>query len=109
LEKIAEAEKVEVSKEEIDQEIAKMAEYYRVSPEEIRQSLERQGGERTIENNLKTRKSIEALVSKATVVDAEWVDEAAAAETASTDETSEQPKKATKKKTPAKKAAKATD
>jgi len=52
LEKIAEAEKVKVSKEEVDAEIAKMAEYYRTTPEEIRTSLERQGGTSAIENSI---------------------------------------------------------
>src|SRR5829696_4244454 len=45
LEKIAEAENVTISKEEVDEEIGKMAEYYRTTPEEVRTSLERQGGE----------------------------------------------------------------
>src|SRR5215204_7685543 len=76
LEKIAEAEKVEVSKEEVDEEIGKLADYYRTTPDEIRSSLEKQGGGSSIENNLRTRKSIEALVAKAKVLDGEWVDEA---------------------------------
>ena len=37
-------EKVEVSDAEVDEEIGKMAEYYRATPEEIRESLEKQGG-----------------------------------------------------------------
>lgn len=108
LEKIAEAEKVEVSTVEVDEEIGKMAEYYRTTPEEIRKSLERQGGDGTIENNLRTRKSIEALIGKASVVEAEWIDETAApAEADGAKE--EKPKKAAKKKAPVKKAAKSTD
>jgi trigger factor len=106
LEKIAEAEKVDVSKDEVDEEITKMAEYYQTTPEEIRQSLERQGGGSTIENNLRTRKSIEALIEKASVVEGDWIDENAAG--APVEETTEEPKKATKKKAPAKKAAKST-
>jgi trigger factor len=106
LEKIAEAEKVTVSKEEVDEEIAKMAEYYRATPEELRKSLEQQGGEGTIQNNLRTRKSIEALIAKATVTDGEWIDEKAAEAASETKE--EKPKKAAKKKAPAKKAAKAS-
>jgi trigger factor len=106
LEKIAEAEKVTVSKEEVDEEIGKMAEYYRATPDELRKSLERQGGEATIENNLRTRKSIEALIAKASVVDGEWIDESVA-------ETAEEPKDEKTKKTPKKKApakaAKATE
>lgn len=107
LEKIAEAENVTVSKEEVDEEIGKMAEYYRATPDELRKSLERQGGEGTIENNLRTRKSIEALISKANVVDGEWVDESVAE--AAEEGEDEKPKKTPKKKAPAKKAAKANE
>jgi trigger factor len=106
LEKIAESEKVTVSKEEVDEEIGKMAEYYRATPEELRKSLEQQGGEGTIENNLRTRKSIEALIAKAKVADGEWIDEKAVE--ASGESKEEKPKKAVKKKAPAKKAAKAS-
>jgi trigger factor len=100
LEKIGEAENVELKKEEIDDEISKMAEYYRTTPEEVRESLGKQGGERTIENNLRTRKTIEALVSQANVIDGPWVDEETSE--ASTEEA--KPKKAAKKKATAKKA-----
>jgi trigger factor len=93
LEKIGEAEKVEVSKEEVEEELGKMAEYYRTTPEEVRDSLKKQGGERTIENNLRTRKTIEALVSQAKIEDGPWQSEEKAEET-----TKEKPKKATKKK-----------
>ena len=107
LDKIAEAEKVEISKEEIDEEISKLAEYYRATPEEVRDSIEKQGGTGAIENNLKTRKSIEALVAKAKVTDGPWVDESIAAEEGSEAEpaTEEKPKKPAKKAT--KKAAEA--
>jgi len=101
LEKIGEAENVEVSKEEVEEELAKMAEYYRTTPEEVRDSLKKQGGERTIENNLRTRKTIEALVSKAKIEDGPWQSEQTADEAV----TEENPKKAkTKKSTKAKEA-----
>lgn len=104
LDKIAEAEKVEVTAEEVDEEIGKMAEYYRASPEEVRESLAKQGGTATIENNLKTRKSIEALVAKAKVTDGPWVDESIAPENAGEVEAAEEekPKKAAKKTAKAK-------
>jgi trigger factor len=108
LEKIAESEKVEVSKEEVDEEIGKMAEYYRATPEELRKSLEQQGGEATIQNNLRTRKSIEALISKAKIAEGEWIDEAAAQAAKASGEEEAKPKKAAKKKVPAKRAAKAS-
>ena len=108
LDKVAEAEKVAVSSDEVDDEISKLAEYYRATPEEVRDSLSKQGGTGTIENNLKTRKSIEALVAKAKVTDGPWVDESAAAEEAGEPDSvaEEKPKKAAKKA--AKKTAEAT-
>jgi trigger factor len=102
LDKIADVEKIEVSQEEIDEEISKLAEYYRASPEEVRESLAKQGGPSFIENNLKTRKSIEALLAKAKVSDGPWVDESVATEEGDKVESEvaeEKPKKAAKKAT----------
>lgn len=106
LEKISEAEKVAVSKEEVDEEIGKMAEYYRTTPDELRKSLERQGGDATIQNNLRTRKSIEALIAKAKVLEGKWIDETVAG--AASESSKEKPKKPAKKKAAVKKAAKAS-
>ena len=80
LDKIGEAEKVDVSDVEVEEEIGKLAEHYRTTPDEIRASLEKQGGTGTIHNNLRTRASIEAMISKAKVVEGEWLDETAIAE-----------------------------
>lgn len=109
LDRIAEAEKIEVPQDEVDAEIERMAEMYRVTPEEVKSSLEKQGGAGTISNNLKTRKSIEAIVEHAKVTDGTWVDESlaeadAAADSEIADE--EKPKKVAKKKEPLKRAAK---
>ncbi|HQU92612.1 MAG TPA: trigger factor [Pyrinomonadaceae bacterium] len=98
LDKIAEAEKVAVSQEEIDEEIGKLAEYYQSTPDEVKESLEKQGGTGTIENNLKTRKSIEALIAKAKVTEGPWVDDSLGDVPAET-EAEEKPKKAAKAKT----------
>lgn len=106
LEKVAELEKVEVADSEVDEEIGKMSEYYKASPEELRESLEKQGGGvENIRNNLRTRKSIEAVIAKAKVTDGPWVDESAQAPAASA-ETSEKKEKPKKKSAPKKKAAK---
>jgi trigger factor len=105
LDRIAEAEKIEISTAEVEEEIGKLAEYYRASPEEVRDSLAKQGGTGAIENNLKTRRSIEALVAKAKVTDGPWVDESVAAEGA---QESEGPAKEDKPKKAAKKATKKT-
>lgn len=83
LEKIADTEKIEVTDAEVEEEIGKLADHYRSTPDEIRESLKNQGGEGTIHNNLRTRKSIEALIAKAKVTTAEWKDPAAPVETES--------------------------
>jgi FKBP-type peptidyl-prolyl cis-trans isomerase (trigger factor) len=102
LDKVAEIEKVEVRDAEVDEEIGKMAEYYRASADEIRESLEKQGGGvDNIRGNLKTRKAIEAVIAKAKITEGEWVDENLVPP-----EAAEKPKKAAKKKEPVKKAAK---
>lgn len=105
LDQVGEIEKVEVSDAEIDEELTKLAEYYRAPVEEVRESIEKQGGVENIRDNLKIRKSIEAIVAHAKVTDGEWIDETVgqpAAAEAAADEG--KPKKA--KKEPAKKAAK---
>ena len=75
LEKVAELEKVEIKPEEIAEEIDKMAAYYRATPEQIRASLSQQGGENSIADRLRSRKSVDKLIDKAKITDAEWVDE----------------------------------
>ena len=97
LEKIAEAEKVNVTDADVDEEIGKLAEYYKTSADEVRASIEKQGGTGTIHNNLRTRKAIEALISKVKVVEGDWIDESQVETVAETGK---------KKKTPARKAAK---
>jgi trigger factor len=113
LEKIGEIEKVEIVDAEVDEEVSKIAEYYRSTPEQVRESLEKQGGGLdNIRNNLKTRKTVEALVSKAKITDGEWIDPNSA-EPVVEEEGRTEKKKSTKKKAetgdekkPAKKAAK---
>lgn len=75
LEKIADSERVEITDEEITEEIKRMAQQYGVSPEEIRTSLNQQGGEANIASSLRTRKAVEALVNNAKITDGEWIDE----------------------------------
>ena len=74
LDKVAAAENVEVSDAEVEEEIGKIAAQYRATPDEIRDSLKKQGGEHSVQNNLRTRKSIEAMVAKAKVTEGEWKD-----------------------------------
>jgi trigger factor len=119
LEKIADLENVEVSDEDVAQEIEMMANYYGVPVEQIKQSIAgQQGGEANIANNLRTRKAVEAIVKHANITDGEWVDPSqsqpeaesseaekpkgkakkAKAETGETTETEEKPKKKSAKK-----------
>ncbi|MBX3294564.1 MAG: trigger factor [Acidobacteria bacterium] len=100
LEKVGDAEGVTVETAEVDEEIGKMAEYYRTEAAEMRKMFETQGGLANIENNLRTRKAIEALVAAAKVTDGPWVDESQPESEAA--ETEEKPKKAAKAKAPAK-------
>lgn len=97
LEKIAETEKIEVIEAEIEEELQRLADHYRATPDELRDSLNKQGGENTIRNNIRTRKSIEAVVAKAKVTEGEWKDPSAeAADEAEQEPT--KPKKAAKAK-----------
>ena len=104
LDEIAKKENVAVSDEELNEELQRMADYYRAGVDEIRKSLETQGGGLdNISGNLKTRKTIEAVVAKANVADGPWVDEKAAAEVKAEATPREEAKP--KKKAPAKKKA----
>lgn len=91
LEKVAEAENIEVTDAEVEDELARLADHYRSTPEEVANSLKRQGGENTIRNNLRTRKSIEAVIAKAMITDGEWKEASDLEE-----DNQEKPKKAAK-------------
>ncbi len=75
LERIADEEKIEVSEQEIDDEINAIAEASRQSPEQVRGILTKQGGERSIAGRLRNRKALEFLAANAKVTDAEWKEE----------------------------------
>ncbi len=100
LEKVAEIEKVEVTDADVDEEISKMAEYYRAEPAEIRKSMEAQeGGIENVRSNLRTRKAIETLIANAKVTDGEWIDEnQMPVVEAETETDSKEEKKSSKKK-----------
>jgi trigger factor len=77
LERVAEAENIEVSDEEVEAEIQSMAEGSRQSVEQVRAALTKQGGERSIADRLRNRKALDFLVQHAQVRDEEWREEAA--------------------------------
>ena len=77
LEKIADEETIEVSDQEIEDEINAIADASRQTPEQVRSFLTKQGGERSIAPRLRNRKALDFLVANANVTDANWEEETA--------------------------------
>ena len=86
LERVAEAENIEVSQGEIDAEIESIAGGSRQSVEQVRAALTKQGGERSIADRLRNRKALDFLVQHARVREEEWREEAAETEAAAGEE-----------------------
>ncbi|MFL6212096.1 MAG: trigger factor [Pyrinomonadaceae bacterium] len=89
LERIAEAEQVDVSDEEIEQEIERIAQGTRQSVEQVRAALTKQGGERSIADRLRHRKALDVIVAAAKITDEEWREEEPAEESADIEATAE--------------------
>ena len=70
LEVIAKEENIEVSEEEVNQELATMAEAYKRTPEEIRSILAANGSLGSVKEELSLRKTIDLLVSSSVEVEA---------------------------------------
>lgn len=75
LEHIADAEKIEVSDQEIEDEIKAIADASRQTPQQVRDVLTKQGGERSIAPRLRNRKALDFLVANANVTNEEWKEE----------------------------------
>ncbi|HVF57952.1 MAG TPA: trigger factor [Pyrinomonadaceae bacterium] len=75
LDRIADEENIEVTDEEIEAEIARVAEGSRQTVEQVRAALTKQGGERSIADRLRNRKALDLLVENANVRDEEWREE----------------------------------
>ncbi len=75
LERIADEEKLEVSDQDIDDEINAIADASRQTPEQVRAVLTKQGGESSIASSLRSRKALDFLVANAKVTDEEWKEE----------------------------------
>ncbi len=74
MERIAEAENLTVSNEEVEEEIEMMAQMSRQPKEQVRAALTKNGGERSIAQRLRNRKALDLLVENANITDAEWND-----------------------------------
>lgn len=72
LERIADAEEIEPTDEEINGEIEALAQGTRQSIEQVRAALTKQGGERSIADRLRHRKALDLLIENARVSDEEW-------------------------------------
>ena len=83
LERIAEAEKLEVGQEEIEAEIEALATATKQSKEQVRGALTKEGGDRSIAGRLRNRKALDLLVENASVTEEEWQEEAPTQETQS--------------------------
>jgi trigger factor len=75
LERIADEEAIEVSDEEVEAEIERVATVSRKSVDEIRDALTKQGGDRSIADRLRNRKALDLLTSSAQIRDEEWREE----------------------------------
>jgi trigger factor len=74
MEKIAEAENITISNEEIEAEIESIASAARQTIEQVRAALTKNGGERSIAQRLRNRKALDLLIENARVTDAEWTE-----------------------------------
>lgn len=75
LERIAEAEEIHVSDDEIATEIETIAQATRQPVEQVRATLTKEGGERSIAHRLRNRKALDLLIQNANVTDEEWKEE----------------------------------
>lgn len=75
LERIASEEKIDVSDEEIEEEIQAIARGSKQSVEQVRTVLTKDGGERSIANRLTNRKALDLVVANAQITDEEWREE----------------------------------
>src|SRR5205085_3190148 len=75
LERVADEENLEVTDQEIEDEINAIADASRQTPEQVRAVLTKQGGERSIAPRLRNRKALDFLVTNGRVIDEEWKEE----------------------------------
>ena len=66
---------IEVTEEEIEAEIETIAQATRQPKEQVRATLTKDGGERSIAHRLRNRKALDLLIENAKVTDEEWKDE----------------------------------
>jgi trigger factor len=72
LERIAEEENLDITKEEIDAEIDAIAMASRQPKDQVLAALTKEGGDRSIAGRLRNRKALDLLVENARVTEEEW-------------------------------------
>jgi trigger factor len=78
LELVAEKEQLEVTEEEIEDEVKQIAVAMRQPLEQVNATLTKEGGKRSIANRLRNRKALDLLVQNAQITEEQWNEEAAA-------------------------------
>jgi trigger factor len=74
LEKIADAENITVSDDEVEAEIQSIATASQQPIEQVRAALTKNGGERSIAHRLRNRKALDLLIENAQITNAEWIE-----------------------------------
>lgn len=75
LEKIANAENITVSDEEVEAEIESFANASGQPKEQVRAALTKEGGDRSIAHRVRNRKALDLLIENAHITDVEWTEE----------------------------------
>ncbi|HEV7886127.1 MAG TPA: trigger factor [Acidimicrobiales bacterium] len=90
---LAEAERLEADEDDVDNEVARLAERFDTKPDRLRRDLERQDALPTVRSDIKKAKALEWLVQHVEVVDEEGrpIDRAELSPQADVLETSEEP------------------
>jgi trigger factor len=86
LDKIAEIEKIEVSDEDVRNEIELIAKINRLSEDEKQQLLQNERFKKNIEESIKNRKTIQLIIEKAKIIEGEWIDNSTSPEKTSVEE-----------------------
>jgi trigger factor len=75
LDKIAKAENITVSDEEVEAEIESFANASGQPKEQVRAALTKEGGDRSIAHRVRNRKALDLLIENAHITDVEWTEE----------------------------------
>ncbi len=75
LDKIAEIEKIEVNDEDLQKELELIARINKLNEEEKEKLLQNERFKKSLEDNIKVRKTIQRIIEKAKVIEGEWIED----------------------------------